>query len=149
MKKENNTVILNKKAKHDYTVLNTLECGIALQGHEVKSICNGMCSIKEAWCEIQNGNLVLVNAHITKYEKAMDFDCDEKRDRQLLAHKAQIRQLASEVKESGVTLIPLNLHFANHKCKVTVGICKGKHAYDKRQTLKDRDVKRQIARELA
>lgn len=141
-----NINIQNRKARHDYFILDTLECGIALHGNEVKSICNGKASIKEAWCVIQNQELILKNMHITPWETANRFDVDEKRDRRLLAHKSEIRKLAHKVAEDGITLVPLRIYYANGKIKVEIGICKGKHNYDKRNTLKQRDTERKIAR---
>lgn len=140
--------IENKKAYHDYFVEDTVECGIALKGNEVKSIRSGMCSIKEAWCTIQNGNLVVRGMHITKWSTANDFDVDEDRERQLLAHKREIIKLADKIKLEGVTLIPLKVYFVKNKCKILVGVCRGKHNYDKREAIKDKQVKRDIGRAL-
>lgn len=138
--------IQNKKAYHDYFVEDTLECGISLRGNEVKSIRSGKASIKEAWCRIQNGNLVIRGMHITKWTTANDFDVDETRERQLLAHKKEVQKLESDVMQDGVTLIPLKVYFKSGKCKVLVGVCKGKHNYDKREALKKAQVKRDISR---
>lgn len=143
-----NTVIENRKAHYDYFVEDTLVCGISLRGNEVKSIAAGQASLKEAWCTVQNGNLVLRGMHITRWETSNQFDVDEDREKQLLAHKSEIRKLAETVKLDGVTLIPLKVFFAeNGKCKVEIGICRGKKNYDKRETLKQRQIKRDIERE--
>ena len=142
------SVIENKKAYHDYFVEDTLECGISLYGNEVKSIRLGMASIKEAWCHIQNGNLMLRGMLITKWETTNKFDADERRERQLLAHKKEIQKLANAVAQDGITLIPLKVYFSNGKCKVLVGICKGKHNFDKRNTLRERTINRDISRAL-
>ena len=143
-----NTVIENRKAHYDYFVEDTLVCGISLRGNEVKSIAAGQASLKEAWCTVQNGNLVLRGMHITRWETSNQFDVDEDREKQLLAHKSEIRKLAEIVKLDGVTLIPLKVFFAeNGKCKVDIGICRGKKNYDKRETLKQRQIKRDIERE--
>ena len=143
-----NTVIENRKAHYDYFVEDTLVCGISLRGNEVKSIAAGQASLKEAWCTVQNGNLVLRGMHITRWETSNQFDVDEDREKQLLAHKSEIRKLAEIVKLDGVTLIPLKVFFAeNGKCKVEIGICRGKKNYDKRETLKQRQIKRDIERE--
>ena len=142
------SVIENKKAYHDYFVEETLECGISLYGNEVKSIRLGMASIKEAWCQIQNGNLMLRGMLITKWTTANNFDVDERRERQLLAHKKEIQKLANAVAQDGITLIPLKIYFSNGKCKVLVGICKGKHNFDKRNTLRERTINRDISRAL-
>ena len=145
---KNNIEITNKKAYHDYFVDETLECGISLRGNEVKSIRDGKCNIKEAWIRVQNGNLVIRGMHISKWGTANDFDIDETRERQLLAHKSEIRKLDAKVAQTGVTLVPLKVYFSNGKCKVLVGVCRGKHTYDKRESLKERDVKREIRREF-
>lgn len=140
--------IENKKAYHDYFVDETLECGISLRGNEVKSIRAGQCSIKEAWCQIQDGNLVVRGMHIKKYDTANAYDVDEDRERQLLAHKKEILKLSGVVQTDGVTLIPLKVYFNKGRCKVLVGICRGKHNYDKRASLKERQVKRDIDRAM-
>ena len=139
--------IENRKARHDYFILDTLECGIELRGHEVKSIRNGMCSIKESWCDITANNTLVVNGmHITKYDRAFDFEIDEKRVKRLLAHKEQIAKMSKQIKEKGVTIVPLRVYFVNGRCKMEIGICKGKHTYDKRESLKQKDIKREIER---
>lgn len=140
--------IENRKAYHDYFVEDTVECGIALKGNEVKSIRESACNIKGAWCQVQNGNLVLRGMHISPWRTANSFDIDEDRERQLLAHKAEIRKFESALAEKGVTLIPLKVYFIRGKAKVLVGVCKGKHNYDKRETLKKKQVERDINREL-
>lgn len=140
--------IENKKVYHDYFVEETLECGISLKGNEVKSIRKGMASIKEAWCRVQDGSLVIRGMHITKWETSNLFDVDEDRERTLLAHKREIQKFEKAVKLDGVTIMPLKVYFTHGKCKVLIGLCKGKHLYDKRQANKERDTKRQIAREL-
>lgn len=140
--------IQNKKAYHDYFVDDTLECGIGLRGNEVKSIRDGACSIKDAWIAVQNGNLVLRGMHISKWGTANQFDVDEDRERQLLAHKREIMKLAMQVQKDGVTLIPLKVYFVKNKCKVLLGVCRGKHTYDKRQALKSAQAKLDIARGL-
>lgn len=141
--------IENKKAYHDYFVDEKIECGISLRGNEVKSIRNGMCNIKEAWCQIQDNNLVIRGIHISRWNTSNMFDVDENRERQLLAHKREILKLKQRVQEKGVTLIPLKVYFTSRgKCKVEVGVCRGKHNYDKRQDLKDKQIKRDIEREM-
>ena len=143
---KNTIEIVNKKAYHDYFVDDTLECGISLRGNEVKSIRDGKCNIKEAWIRIQNGNLVIRGMHISKWGTSNDFDCDETRERQLLAHKYEIKKLNDKVAQTGVTLIPLKVYFSNGKCKVLLGVCRGKHNFDKRNALKEADTKREISR---
>lgn len=139
--------IENKKAYHDYFVEDKIECGIQLRGNEVKSIREGKCNIKESWIRIQNGNLVLRGMHISKWDTANAFDIDETRERQLLAHKSEIRKLEDKISQDGITLIPLKVYFTDRgKCKVLVGVCRGKHNYDKRESLKEKQVKRDIDR---
>lgn len=138
--------IENKKAYHDYFVDETLECGIQLRGNEVKSIRSSMCSIKEAWCQVQNNELVIRGMHVTKWGTTNLFDIDEDRERVLLAHKKEIRVLGEKVKEKGISIIPLKVYFKNGKCKVLIGVCRGKKLYDKREALKDMQVKRDINR---
>lgn len=140
--------IENRKARHDYFIEDTLECGISLRGNEVKSIINGKANINDAWITIQNGNLVIRNMLISKYETANMFDVDERRERQLLAHKKEIMQLHEKISQKGMTLIPLKIYFSGSKCKLLIGVAKGKHNYDKRNTLKERQINRDIDRAL-
>ena len=145
---KNRPVIENRKVHHNYFVEDTLECGISLRGNEIKSIIAGMCNINEAWCSIENGQLILHNMYIAKYETANVYDVNERRDRVLLAHKSEIRKLASKIAEQGYTLAPIKVYWEKQYCKVKIGICKGKHNYDKRNTLKEKDTKRDIERTL-
>lgn len=140
--------IKNKKAYHDYFIDETLECGISLRGNEVKSIVDGKANINEAWISIQDGNLVIKNMFVAKYEAANVFDVDERRERQLLAHKREINKIAGQVAEKGVTIIPLKLYFTKSKCKVLIGVARGKHNYDKRNDLRTKQVNRDIDRAL-
>lgn len=138
--------IENRKAYYDYFVLETLECGIELKGHEVKSIRKGSCNLKDSYCQIDKGELILLNAHISKFDKAMDYDIAERRPRRLLAHKQEIRSFERKLIDNGITLIPLKMYMTEGKVKVLVGLCKGKHNYDKRQSIKERDIKRELSR---
>lgn len=138
--------IENRKAYYDYFVLETLECGIELKGHEVKSIRKGSCNLKDSYCQIEKGELILLNAHISKFDKAMDYDIAERRPRRLLAHKQEIRSFERKLIDNGITLIPLKMYMTEGKVKVLVGLCKGKHNYDKRQSIKERDLKRELSR---
>ena len=141
--------IENRKAKYDYYIEDTLECGIELKGNEVKSIRNGSCNITDAWCQIQNNQLVIRGMHISKWSTSNTYDLlDETRERRLLAHKKEIYKLADKVAINGMTLIPLKVYLSNNKIKVLVGLCKGKHNYDKRQSIKERQMKRDIERNL-
>ena len=138
--------IENRKAYFDYYILDTLECGIALRGHEIKSIRKGSCNLKDSYVDIANNELILIGTHIAKYDKAMDYDVAERRDRKLLAHKQEIRALKRKLIDKGITLIPLKLYMTNGKVKILLGVCKGKHNYDKRQSLKEKVIKRDIER---
>lgn len=140
--------IVNKKAYHDYFVEDTYECGIVLRGNEIKSIRSSMVSLKEAWVQVQDGNLVLRGMNITKWETANDFDVDPLRERILLAHKSEIRKISESISADGYTVKPLKLYFVKGRCKVLVGVCKGKHNYDKREALREKQQKRDIDRAL-
>lgn len=140
--------IQNKKAYHEYQILETLECGISLRGNEVKSIIAGKASIKEAWCAIQNNQLMIRGMHITPWNTANAFDVDETRERVLLAHKSEIRKLLAMKQQDGITLIPLSVTYRDNRIKVIIGVCKGKKLYDKRQDLKERQTKRDMDRML-
>ena len=139
--------IENRKTRHDYFIEDKIECGISLRGHEIKSIRSGKCSINEAYCEIKPSGFWVVNMFVAKFEAANVFDVSERRPRQLLLHGSEIRRLEQRVSEKGMTLIPLSLYFVDGRLKVELGVCRGKHDYDKRQTLKDRQIKRDIERE--
>ena len=147
IKLKHNSIIENRAARHNYFVEDTLECGIELWGHEVKSIRVGMASIKEAWIAIEKGELVLKQMHITKWDSAMEYGVSPTRERKLLAHKSEIRKFNQLIQREGYTLVPLKVYFNNRgKCKVLVGLCKGKKDYDKRETLKNRDIQREMQR---
>lgn len=147
-KGNDNTIALNRKARHDYTVLETLETGIELSGTEVKSIRAGNVNLKDSWCDVQNGELFLLNMHISPYEKGNIFNKDPIRKRKLLAHRKEILRLSDQTKQQGLTLIPLALYWKNSWVKVSVGLCKGKKLYDKREDIARRDAKREIDRAM-
>lgn len=139
--------IENKKAYHDYFVESEIECGIALKGNEVKSIERGSCSIKDAYCFITGKGLFIKGMHITAWKTANAFDIDEDRDKQLLANKSEIRDMRYKVRANGYTLIPLKVYKSDsNKYKVLVGVCRGKKNYDKREALKQKQIKRDIER---
>lgn len=141
--------IVNKKARHDYFILDTLECGLHLKGNEVKALRENMATIKDAWAHIENDELFINNMHITPWKTANKFDIDENRPIKLLVHKDEIRKLQQKVLQDGITLIPLRIYLNNRsKVKVELGICKGKHTYDKRETLKEKDQLREIEKQL-
>ena len=139
----------NKKAYFDYFVLDKYECGLELFGTEVKSIRMGQCSIKEAWVRIDNKlEVYIMGMHINPYERGNIFNKDPLRVRKLLLHKIEIRKLSSKLNEKGLTLVPLQVYLKSGLVKVELGLCQGKKNYDKRDTLKAKDSKREIAREF-
>lgn len=147
--KRNNVTIENRKAYHDYFVEDTYECGIELRGNEVKSIREGKASIKESWVAIENGQVYIKKMHITAWETANKFDVDENRERRLLLHKSEIRELDRGTTRDGYTIIPLKVYINDRgKCKVLIGLCKGKHNYDKRAVEKEKQIKKDIARAM-
>ena len=146
---EKRIIANNKKAYHDYFVEETLECGIVLTGTEIKSIRAGKCSIKESWCNIVGGELFINNMHIAKYENGNIFNHVELRVRKLLANRAEINKLFGIVRIKGYTLVPVEVYIShNGRAKILLGLCRGKHKYDKRQVLKDKDIKRKIEKSI-
>lgn len=140
------SVAVNRKARHEYHVLETVEAGIELVGTEVKSIRMGNVNLKDSWVNIQNGEAWLVGTHISPYEKGNIFNRDPERTRRLLLHKREIRSLFQEIKTKGLTLVPLALYLKDSRVKVELGLCKGKKLYDKRATSAERDARRTIER---
>ena len=136
----------NKKAYHDYFILENFETGIALHGTEVKSLRMGKCSIKESFIRIENGEVFIYGMHISPYEKGNIFNKDPLRVRKLLLHKLEIRRLMSMIKEKGYTLVPLQVYFKGSLVKVEIGLARGKKLYDKRDDLAKKDAKREIDR---
>lgn len=144
-----NVVIENRAARHNYFIDDTLECGIELNGYEVKSIRCGMASIKEAWVSLEKGQMFIKQMHITKWDGAWDFKIDPTRERKLLAHKREINKWFNKVKLDGYTIVPLKVYFNDKgKCKVLIGLCKGKKLYDKRESAKKADATRAIQAEM-
>ena len=138
----------NREAFHEYFVEEEMEAGIELMGTEVKSIRAGTLNLKDAWCGIKNGELILNQMHISPYDHGNRFNPDPRRPRRLLMHKREIMRLLGKVKQDGYALIPLSIYFKGSRVKVTVGLCKGKKLYDKRQSAAERDAKRQIERAM-
>ena len=139
--------ITNRRAMHDYFIEAKLECGIVLVGSEVKSLRAGKAQLHESFARIEKGRLILHNAHIDPYEKAaIAYNHDPTRDRVLLAHKREIRKLAEETKQRGVTLIPLSIYFKDGRAKLELGVAKGKQQHDKRQTIKKKEADRELRR---
>lgn len=136
----------NRKARHDYFVLESYEAGIELVGTEVKSIRNGSVNLKDSWCSIDRGEIFVKGMHISPYEKGNIFNRDPLRPRKLLMHKKEINRLYGTLKQEGLSLIPLSLYFKDSRVKVQLGLCKGKKLYDKRADAAKRDAKREIDR---
>lgn len=138
----------NKKAYHDYFVLETYEAGISLCGTEVKSVRKGRINLKDSWCSIENCEIFVNGMHISPYEQGNIFNRDPMRVRKLLMHKREINRLFGVTKQQGLTLIPLSVYFVNGRAKLEIGLCKGKKNYDKREDMAKRDAKRDIERSL-
>jgi len=135
-------VATNRKARHEYEILETLEAGIALTGTEVKSLRAGRCSIQDGYAVIRNGEATLKGVHIAPYEQAAHHNVDPLRDRRLLLHRRELRRLTQQLEERGFTLVPLKIYFKRGYAKVELGLAKGRHTYDKRRKLRDEDEKR-------
>lgn len=138
----------NQKARHEYFIDETFEAGIELVGTEVKSIRAGTLSLKEAWCQIKDGEMFIRQLHIAPYEKGNIFNKDPLRPRRLLMHKREINRLYGKVKQDGYALVPLSVYLKNARVKVEVALCRGKKLYDKRDDMAARDAKRQIDRAM-
>lgn len=142
------TVAQNKKAFHDYFVIESAEAGIELFGTEVKSIRQGRINLKDAWCSIDKGELYVHGMHISPYENGNIFNKDPLRVRKLLMHKREINRLFGLTKQQGYTLIPLSAYFKNGRVKIQIGLCKGKKNYDKRETIAQKTAQRDVQRAL-
>ena len=140
--------IKNKKATFDYFIEEEIEAGIVLKGTEIKSIRNGLANLKDCYAIIKNGEVFLLNMHISKYENGSIFNHDERRTRKLLLNKREILKLRDKIEISGYTLIPIKLFFKNNKAKILLGLAKGKKNYDKRESIKEKDIKRDIEKAL-
>lgn len=139
----------NKEAYHNYFVLDTFEAGICLIGSEVKSMRGGWCNLKDSFVTITHNNEMLVkNMFIKAYEKSSVFTPDERRERKLLMHKSEINKIKVKLREKGFTLVPLKCYFKDSRAKIELGLCKGKHTYDKKATLQEKDKRRELEREI-
>ena len=136
----------NRKARHDYHIDDTFEAGIALTGSEIKSIRAGQINLRDGYAAIRNGEVWLLNVHISPYKQASRQNHEPLRERKLLLHRREIDRLTSKLQEKGLTLVPLKLYLKNGRAKVELGLGRGKKSYDKRQTLRERDDRRQIDR---
>lgn len=148
-KKNDNRIIAdNRKARHDYFVIETYEAGIELFGTEVKSLRAGGCNLKDSYCDIDSGELFALGVHISPYEQGNIFNKNPLRPKKLLMHKAEIMKLTGLVSREGYTLVPLSLYFKGSRVKMAVGLCKGKKNYDKRDDIARRDANRDIERAM-
>jgi SsrA-binding protein len=146
--KSDRSIAENRKARRQYEVLDTLECGIVLVGSEVKSLRKGTVSLDEAYGRMKDGEVWLVNSDIAEYSQANQFNHSPKRPRKLLLHRREIRKFASKAYEQGLTLVPLKMYFKEGRAKVLLGICRGRKLFDKREVLKQRTMQRDINRAL-
>ena len=140
--------VINRKANYDYEIIDTYEAGVVLTGTEIKSIRLGMITLKDSYAIIKNNEIFLLNVHISSYEQGNRFNHDELRTRKLLLHKKEIIKLKEKIDKEGFTIIPLKLYFVKGKVKILLGLAKGKKNYDKRETIKKKDIERQIATDL-
>lgn len=146
---ENKTICSNRAASHEYFILDKLEAGIVLDGGEVKSLRQGNVNLKDSFCILHNGELFIKNMHIAVYDKAGAFNTkDSRRDRKLLMHKDEIIKVGAKIAQKGLTLVPLRLYFKQALVKIELGVCQGKHTYDKKRSIMEKDLKREKEREI-
>ena len=145
-KEDRQIIAQNKKAQHDYFVLETYEAGIELFGTEVKSIRKGRVNLKDSWCSIDEGEIFVNGMHVSPYEQGNIFNRDPMRVKRLLMHKREINRLFGVTKQQGLTLIPLSVYFLKGRAKIEVGLCKGKINFDKRDVAAKKDAQREIER---
>ncbi|MCD8367803.1 MAG: SsrA-binding protein SmpB [Clostridiales bacterium] len=141
-------VATNRKARHDYFILETYEAGIALVGTEVKSIRAGHVNLKDSFCQVKDGEMYVYQMHVSPYEQGNIFNKDPMRPRKLLLHRREIVKLYAQVKQDGYALIPLSIYFKNSRLKLEIGVAKGKKLYDKRAAMAERDTKREMDRAI-
>lgn len=140
--------INNKKARFDYELFDSYEAGIVLTGTEIKSIREGNCNLKDSYVVIRNGEAFIINMHISEYKEGNIFNHNETRTRKLLLHKKEILKLNDKISINGYTIVPVKLYFSGNKAKILIALAKGKKTYDKRESIKKRDVERDIQRRL-
>lgn len=140
--------ILNKKARYDYELLDKYEAGIVLTGTEIKSIRKGSANLKDSYAIIKNGEVFLLNMHISAYKEGNIFNHDETRTRKLLLHKSEIRKINDKISIKGLTLVPVRLYFERGKAKIELAVARGKHTYDKKETIKQRDIEREMKKSI-
>jgi len=134
--------VVNRKAKFDYFIESEIEAGIVLKGTEIKSVRKGSVDIKDTYIRIKNNEAYVINMYIAKYEEGNIFNHDERRERKLLLHKKEIQKLNELISKDGYTLVPLKIYLKKNLAKIIIGVCKGKKNYDKRESIKERDLKR-------
>ena len=145
MKAEGTKVIVeNRKARHEYEILEDFEAGIVLTGTEVKSLRQGKANLKESFARVKNGEIWLIGMHISPYKEGNRYNPDALRPRKLLLHRSEIRKLSAKVAQDGLTLVPLKLYFKRGLCKCSLGLARGRKLYDKRENLKKREADRQV-----
>ncbi len=140
--------IQNRKVNFDYEIIDTFEAGIVLTGTEIKSIRLGKCNLKDSYAIIKNNEIFILNMHISQYEQGNRFNHEETRTRKLLMHKKEILKLRDKLEIDGFTLVPIKLYFKGSKAKLLIGLAKGKKNYDKRESIKKKDIERQLAKDL-
>lgn len=140
--------IINRKAYHDYFIEDTYEAGIVLTGTEIKSIRNGNCNIKDSYGVIKNHEIFLLNMYVGQYKEGNIFNHSETRSRKLLLHKKEIKKIEQAIQLKGLTLVPVKLYFKDNKLKVSLCICRGKKNYDKRESIKQKDIDRDLAKKM-
>ena len=146
---EEKNLIVNRVANHEYYVLEKVEAGICLDGGEVKSLKEGSCNLKDSFCVSYNNAIYIKNMHVATYNKIGSFNTrDSRRDRKLLLHKSEILKITQKINKKGLTLVPLRVYLKQALIKIELGLCQGKHTYDKKQSLMEKDIKREQQREL-
>ena len=141
-------IATNRKARHDYLIKDTFEAGLVLTGSEIKSIRAGQVNLRDSYATVRDNELWLLNAHIAPYKQASYENHEPRRDRKLLMHRREINRLTGKLQEKGFSLVALKLYLKNGRAKIELGLCRGKKAHDKRQAMRERDDRRQIARAL-
>lgn len=141
--------IKNKKANFDYFIEDTYEVGIVLKGTEIKAIRKGSCNLKDTYARVKNNEIYVINMFIAPYEQGNRFNHDERRERKLLLHKKEIIKIKQKIEKEGYSLVPIKLYLKNGRAKVLIGVAKGKKAYDKRQSLKEKDIKRDLEKTVS
>lgn len=139
--------IVNRKANYDYQILETIEAGLVLKGTEIKSIRDGKANLKDSYAIVKNNEAFILNMHISQYKEGNVFNHEETRTRKLLLNKKEIFKLRDSIAFNGYTLIPLKLYFKNNKAKILIGVAKGKKNYDKRESIKQRDIDREVKKQ--